>query len=268
MKERIARQLCPDTHQALRLARRVCGKEPLIKSTNALPHGTRAVLRHPSVHYRPYEIIYRRGEEKVLDHLIAHEIGHIIRFHRVPESERLMAIVTPESQARAIHQLIPNMVELIRRGIPEDVLPSLINERYEALCQQLVNGPADIRIEQWIYDRFPGLRAVQRQSLTWEVERNEPLFTPEVIDVTPPTTYFAQMAMNAAQAYHVSELTDNSTLLEPFQQRALAPIGEMLARMVLDAPDHGHRSDMEATNKWAEELGLSGWFEWHPYDPR
>ena len=46
---------------------------------------------------------------------------------------------------------------------------------------------------------------------------------------------------------------------------ALTGLGEMLARNVLDGPDQGHRSDMAATNRWAEELGLTGWFKWQTF---
>lgn len=70
------------------------------------------------------------------------------------------------------------------------------------------------------------------------------------------------MAMNDAQACHVTQLTGNAQLLEPFRRRGLDAIGEELARMVLEAPDRGHPGDVVATNAWAEELELTGWFDW------
>lgn len=72
-----------------------------------------------------------------------------------------MVVVTPEARSVAVHQLIPDMLELLRNGVPEQLLPDLIEDRYEAICQQVANGPVDLRIEQWIHDRFLGLRPVQ-----------------------------------------------------------------------------------------------------------
>ncbi len=42
--------------------------------------------------------------------------------------------------------------------------------------------------------------------------------------------------------------------------------GESDAFVILDAPDHGHRSDIAAVDQWAEELGLTGWFAWQSYE--
>ncbi len=70
------------------------------------------------------------------------------------------------------------------------------------------------------------------------------------------------MAMNAAQTWHVALLSNRPDLLTRLQQYSLAIPGRNLALMVLDASDKGHRSDIEAVEQWAEEMGLTGWFEW------
>jgi hypothetical protein len=139
-------------------------------------------------------------------------------------------------------------------------------EWHEALAEQLTNLPSDLRIEQWIYGRFPGLRKIQERSLTEEVHRGYESLELLVAPCIPASIYQPTTVMNAAQAYHVAELFHQPELLEPFAAHGLAGVGEHLAREVLDAPDLGHRSDMQATNRWASEFGLTGWFEWQPFE--
>jgi len=268
MKEHLRHQLHPETQKALSLAHRACGKAPILRRVENLPHNTRAVLRRPAISYRPYEISYRKGEEPVLDHLITHEAGHIVRLHRVPEAERLAPYVSPENRRFAAQQLADGgeFVPLLRDGIPPEAIGDMMSDWHEALAEQIANGPVDLRIEQWIYDRFPGLRKVQERSLTEEVRRGYDTFHPLVRETVPASIYWPTLAINAAQAWHVAELFGRRDILGPFDIQQLLGIGERLARMVLDAPDQGHRSDMAATNQWAKEMQLTGWFEWQPYE--
>ncbi len=200
-----------------------------------------------------------------MEHVIAHEVGHIVRLFQVPEAERLQPSITPETRTKAAEQIIQELVALTEVGVPTEIIPDLFGNAYEGLCSQLASFPADLRIEQWIYDRFPGLRRVQQRSLTQEVERSFPLFDPGHRLLTAPTIWQAQMAMNAAQAWQVSMMFNKPELLTLFQRYSLGIPGRNLARMVLDEPDEGHRSDMAAVGQWAEELGLVGWFDWAPY---
>lgn len=220
------------------------------------------MIKRPSSAGQPFEIHYAKGQDRFLPHLIAHEVGHIVRLYYVPEEERSYAVGTAENRRRAVGQIAAEIVPLIRAGIPEEVLPEIFDTLYRGVVTQLTSFPADLRIEQWIHDRFAGLRQIQRRSLLVEVHRSIPLFRPEVVALTPPTIYRATMAMNAAQAYHVAELYSLPDLTLPFNVNGLGPIGARLARMVFDAADEGHRSDMAATDAWAQDVNLAGWMQW------
>ncbi len=145
-----------------------------------------------------------------------------------------------------------------------ETLAELLASWYESVATQLANFPADLRIEQWLFERFPGLRSVQERSLVQEVGRSYPLLAPAVARLTPPKIYRPTLAMNAAQAVQVSRLCRRPELLDPFDRAGLADIGERLSQLALDPADQGHRSDMAATTAWAKELGLAGWYQWLP----
>ena len=267
MKERLFHQLHPETQKVLKMAHKIAGKEPLIKRVDTLPHNTRAVLKRPTIPSRPFEIFYRKGEERVLDHLIVHETGHIVRLYRVPESERLAAFVSQEHRRYAALQLAAQdeFIPLLADGLSPETIGDMMADWHEALAEQVANGPADLRIEQWIFERFPGLRKIQERSLTEEVQRGYESFHPLVRQTVPTSIYWPTLAMNAAQAWHVASLFGKPEILGPYNTQQLTGIGEDLARMVLDVPDQGHRSDMAATNKWAKEMKLTEWFEWTEY---
>ena len=265
MPERLARQLGPEVRQVLDLARRLTGKEPILKRVPRLPNDARAMLVRPETSRNPHEIHFVRGEERVIGHLIAHEVGHLVRLYQVPEDERLMPAVTPDSRRRAAEQILPELASLLYRGVPEDALVELFDPWYQSLCTQLASFPADLRIEAWIRERFSALRRVQQRSLLEEAGRALPLLQPEAAALTPPTIYRANMAMNAAQAWQIAEFYSAPSIMEPFERHGFSSVGKRLAHMVLDRNDEGHRSDMQAVNEWADELRLSGWFEWQPY---
>lgn len=264
-KERMHGNMGPEVQQAFQLARRLTGREPTVSRVASLPGDSRAMLARPTGPHKPFEIRYARGQERHLPHLIAHEVGHIVRLYQVPESERLMPALTREVRQRAAEQLAPHLVELMRLGLPEESLPEIFDVWLQGVGTQLANFPADLRIEAWIHDRFPGLRRIQERSLVEEVFRAYPSLQPQVARFTPARVYWPTMAMNAAQAYQVAQLYHRPELMEPFERSGFADVGGYLANLALEPADEGHRSDMAAVNRWAQELRLTGWFDWAPY---
>lgn len=265
MSERLTKNLKPEAQQALRLAHRLAGKQPVLKQVPSLPNEVRAMLVRPRLASGPYEIHVASGQQRVLEHLIAHEVGHIVRLHSVPEEQRLAPYISQEARHRAFEQVLPELARLADRGLPENALAGLFHSWFESVVVQLANFPADLRIEAWIHKHFPGLRPIQRRSLTWEVERGFPFFQPSVSLLTPPTIYRSTMAMNAAQAFHVAELHRKRELAAPYEQHGYDRLGMRLVQFALTPEDHGHQSDMQATQEWAGELGITGWFDWLPY---
>src|SRR4051812_21573390 len=118
MTERLQQQLGPDAKKALALARRHAGKAPVLRRVKDLPGEARAMLVRPLIAGRPYEIRVGRGQERFLDHLVAHEVGHLVRLHRVPEEARLLPVGNAETRRIAVEQLSPYLVRLLELNVP------------------------------------------------------------------------------------------------------------------------------------------------------
>src|SRR5437867_642486 len=108
-QERLLRKLSPAAREALTLARRLTGQELRIRGVSSLPGSVRGRLVRPDADSARYEIQYLRRHEALLDHLVAHEVGHLVRLYAVPEAERLAAQVSPETRRRALSQLLPEL---------------------------------------------------------------------------------------------------------------------------------------------------------------
>lgn len=228
---------------------------------DVLPYETGAVLVGPRSPTDPYEIHLTRGSARFADHLIAHEVGHIVRLHQVSAAERLMPVITPASAERAIEQASPELSSILMDWPDPDGLGDLVFEWISGVVTQLASFPADLRIEAWLHEQYPGLRAIQERSLLEEVRRSTPLFHPAVSRLTPSSFYDPTMVMNAAQAIQVARLYRRPDLLTLFDEHGLTAPGQRLLDIALTPVDEGHRSDMAAVNEWAEALGVAGWFE-------
>src|SRR5438094_368641 len=117
MKERFPFHTSPEVRDALRLAERLTGARPVVRWAPTVSEGTHAELVRPERPGRPYEIRLVREQARIAEHLILHEVGHLVRLHHVSARERLVAAMTPEARVRAAQQLVPELVVLLERGI-------------------------------------------------------------------------------------------------------------------------------------------------------
>lgn len=62
----------------------------------------------------------------------------------------------------------------------------MMSDLHELLAEQIGNGPVDLRVGQWIFDRFPGLREVQECSLAEDVRHGFESVHPPIREFIPP----------------------------------------------------------------------------------
>ncbi len=114
LRDRDLRRLHPDiTQRLLPLAERLTGTRPIIKRADTLPNDTHGLLKPPETPNKPWELIYLRGQERFMEHIIANQIGKIVRLYQVPPEERLQPAITPQTREHVMNQLMPELFELL-----------------------------------------------------------------------------------------------------------------------------------------------------------
>jgi hypothetical protein len=89
---------------------------------------------------------------------------------------------------------------------------------------------------------------------------------PVVAAFTPEPVWTASNAMNYVSAKAYASLLDRPELLRPYHRTRIEELGEELFEMLEETKEDGLATDRRLSNRWAQRLGLSGWFEWTTLD--
>jgi hypothetical protein len=213
----------------------------------------------------PRHIIqYRDAEQSVLNHLVAHECGHVIRMTAVPPERRLVPASNRRTMTAALSPLVPEM-ERISRAIPHDRAPAFFSMLYNGLVRQLTNFPSDIAIENWLFDEFAELRLHQFESLVRQRNEAAQGLGREARALTPSLIYEASNVMNCTFYKLLGDHMGRS-MLGRFAGTEHETRGRELAEVTAAGPLNTYEDDIAMVNRWADFLGLSGWYVWVPFD--
>jgi len=210
-----------------------------------------------------HSIFFGNTKGGTINHLIAHECGHILRYYSVNPEKRVIPFTDNEANRIAISDLERNGRTIIKQFPPEvkqKILPFWIG----GFIQQLTNLPVDYYIEAWIYNEYPELREFQVSSINVSYTRAALGLDPKIKKMVPDLLYKGSNAMNYAYFKKLDRLmgTDYFTIYKKFPDKTS---GEKLFNLINDC-DRGFESDITTINNWADELKVSTWFSWIPFD--
>lgn len=254
--------LKPDTQRLIEETEAVTGRPLDIRPDASIRGRGRAIYVVSDPDPVRHHVLYDPAESTFLDHLVAHEIGHIRRFHAAKPEQRVIPVLTGERRGKALRQLLPEIGELVRRGIPEGAIAEVYSVWLSGTIAQLSDTPSDIRIERWIWQDWPGLRPEQEASLRHQLKMLHLVAGRNVAAVTPLSVWRASNAMNYTLARAVSELLHDRRLLRPYAGSRAEKMGEELYRSVDESADSGLVDDRRLSDLWAERLGFLTWYEW------
>lgn len=205
------------------------------------------------------------GDTKVgtINHLIAHECGHILRYYSVIPEKRVIPTTNNQSYQIAVSDLERKNQTMIKQ-LPPEVKQKIIPFWISGFIQQLTNLPVDYYIEAWIFNEYPELREFQVNSINVSYIRASQGLDPKIKKMVPDLIYKGSNAMNYAYFKKLDRLmgTDYFNIYKKFPDKNL---GEKLFNLINDC-DGGFESDITTINEWAEELKVSKWFSWIPFD--
>lgn len=253
--------LLPEVREIWEEVVRLTGKSFRLNPDPAIELYATAEVRVASADEPCHVVRYAPSHEESLPHLLAHEAGHIIRLYSGAEDQRLFAYISPEKHLDAAKELRPYIDRLASKGAPGELMRIIVDQWIAGPVRQATNFPADMRIERWLFESYPGLRSHQRAALKREAAENAYVLRPEVGAAMPKKVHNAMATMNAAMGAYLSWLFDDKRFRQPYLHTPYYERGERLAKRVWSTEDRGQVQDIEETMRWAKDFSISDWFE-------
>jgi hypothetical protein len=127
---------------------------------------------------------------------------------------------------------------------------------YDGLILQLRSTGPGLLVDHWIRGHCPDLREPQAQVIESQINANLQVLQPSSRANVPAEIHGASTAMNAAYAVFGGDLLGKPHLAVPYLSVGHGPRARRLIALA-----HGD-TDRPIIDGWAEELGISGWYEW------
>jgi hypothetical protein len=198
------------------------------------------------------------------DYLIAHQCAVGLRLFSVAPELRFE--VAPSDAGRAtVERELTDAKGLVHRLrlTPEQTTP-LRDKLYGGLMMQLRTTPVGLRVDRWLWERYPGLRDVQQDAARELIAEGTASLEPEVRSMTPPRPLMASLAMSAATAEFWARTWAEPEIVDPFRSPGSYRDGRALMRLWDMIPDDA-LEDRSLVDAWADMLGIRDWYEWRPY---
>jgi hypothetical protein len=213
----------------------------------------------------PDHIIYYKLEHTgIMNHLIAHECGHILRMYSVRPENRLIPFTNDELKLKALKDIEPE-IQKLSKLMPFEGVVQIVNMWYTGLIKQLTNFPSDIMIEKWIYGEYPDLRPFQSQCLKKQYSEAVQALSGQVERMTPRKILRASNGMNYAFFHTLGTHFKDDSYLRKYDRSTYAGIGNELILLQQESGNN-YKGDIDTVNKWAQVLQLSHWFEWRDFE--
>ncbi len=209
-------------------------------------------------------IVYRSEYDEIINHLVAHECGHILRMFKTPEEKRLIPFSDNTIKLAALGQIETEITD-ISHILPLDKLAHIVNLWYEGTIRQVTNQPPDIMIEKWLFDDYPALRPFQRKSIEKQLNESLAGLKDEVKQITPKTILDASNIMNYV-FFRLLGLHLGTNYIRPYNNTTYINRGKELTAITEKEYVNTYEGDIQMANRWAQFLGLANWFKWIDFE--
>ncbi len=247
------REFLPSANQALADLEQATGKPVQIVED---PHmGVLATIRCAGATEGSHVLRIKGGENRAADYLIAFECRMALRDG---PGQRVVLRDNPEKRAEVI-----SACEQLHRQLPEAKARELGSFIYGGLLLQLRSMGPGMLVDRWIRQHCPDLQEAQEQAISTEITNNLAALQPSTRANYPAPLYGASIAMNGAYAICGGDLLGKPYLAVPYVSQGYGEVGRRLISLALGDGDPANEpTDRQIIDSWAQELGVSGWYEW------
>ena len=209
-------------------------------------------------HHLPTHKILYKDENGIDDHIIAHELGHIIIIYSTPEEKRLIPTHPgKENLLRAISGVYSFLKD---RNIPEENMWSVFIPWFYTITCNLIYRIQDSTVENWIYDNYPSLRTSQLKCLNEaleerieDIERSHPEVHPQLIRNDNILSYIQYRRIGKHIGVNFTKGFNHIRGLDEAKR---------LADYVINNHSGSYEDDIKMTNYIAEAFHMRHWIKW------
>ena len=249
--------LLPETHQIIRDLEERSGFPVSFFEDHSLQLLATIRTGTPS---NPVHIIRYRPGEQTPDYQIAFEAGYALRMFARPPEKRFHLSGNDQYRTQVVDE-----VRELNPDLDSATAESLGAQLFDGLLRQLRSCPTGLLVDLWIYRSYPSLRGLQAASLEAQAMENAQCLSKHIERSYPRIVVQGNRAMNAAHAFFIADLLDQSHLAVPYRSAGLEVIGRDLLSDVTTQPAD-EIDDQALIISWADRLGVSDWLKWLPFN--
>lgn len=252
--------LLPETSEILAVVERKTGTTVEFFADPALPVAASVKIANRNL---PCHLLSFNPNKPEIDYHVAYGCGFILRLVEcAPERRYVFAGVNAAESA--VREQLARCLADKRLTLPPDALAHSAKQLYDALMTQLRSIPIGMRIDQWLWEQYPGLRELQRVSLAKQQQENVSVLNPQLAEITPPLVFSAIVSMNAVHALFCDRLLGQLFFAVAYRSAGFDILGDDLIK-IWDATPSEATHDRDLVDAWAKQLEISGWYQWLPY---
>ena len=202
---------------------------------------------------------YRPSDEP-LDYLVAYQAAFLVRLFECPAQRRFDFIVDSSAAERLLPVLLAG-----RRLDDHDARRA---RQFAAIVSEwslmnLRSLPIGMRVDQWLHDRYPDLRELQKRGVERTLQAALDVVGQRVDQLSVPPHL---LGMDAAYALFAQRLLGLDAFTVAYEAAGAIATGESLLALS-DESSREAVDDRLLVDSWAASLGMTGWYHWQTYEP-
>jgi len=226
--------------------------------------GTLATVRMARGTMPAHVVLYKPMPGEPPDYLICYQCGFVLRKFAVPAELRFDLVDTTAAVDYVRTAMLAPDGVARKYNLQEPQIAELQNQWLQGLRIHLLSIPLGMRVAQWLANTYPELQAAQQVQVLRELAEAKAALSPKVRAITPAKVYTASQCISAAYAIFWAAICDSPDLKAPYRSR-YEKVGDKLLAIWRELPDDPAH-DVELVDRWADALGLAGWYTWVPYE--
>lgn len=242
------------TRKVLQAAEQISGRPVRVREDSTL--SVLATIKMARGSAPMHMISYRPIPGRQPDYQICYQCGFVIRLFETPPNRRFDFGPSPEA-SKQMDTLLADRSLPPQARMAKDMLMS-------GLLTQLRSIPIGLRIDDWLWSLGTDLREEQVASARLQLSDNAQVLSPGIRQSFPKKIVKANTAMNAAFALFWATKLEDPSISLPYRSIGADVDGNGLLD-IFGEVEPKPAGDCDLVDRWADHLGLAGWYRWVPY---